>query len=178
MKDLLKKYNKDIVHANLARWQTLQLHGEWFTWRSSSPNTSILSLLYANISSCKQFYMRKALSESRVIFSLYIFVWFNVIHVLWWRSRARKQDKNEAGLPFSLSSATRKVRDYCILERIAPSKAYLQAESNTEWMDGARIYKRNTSSEYLYILWPLASQEILVKGFSFPIWCHLYTCSS
>ena len=62
--------------------------------------------------------------------------------------KARKQDENEAGVPFSLMSATRKVKDYCILERIASSDANLQVESNTEWIDGARIYKTNTS-EYL-----------------------------
>ena len=56
--------------------------------------------------------------------------------------------RTKPALHFSLRSATRKVRGYCILERIASSKAYLQAESNTEWMDGDRIYKTNTS-EYL-----------------------------
>ena len=53
-------------------------------------------------------------------------------------SQTRKQGENEAGLPYSLRSVMRKVKDYCILERIASSKAYLRAESNTEWMDGAR----------------------------------------
>ena len=74
-------------------------------------------------------------------------VWCNTIH----GGHGQEQDENEADLPFSLRSATREVRDYCILERIASPKAlaspkdYLQTESNTEWVDGARIYKTNTS---------------------------------
>ena len=45
----------------------------------------------------------------------------------------------QAGLPFSLRLSTRKVGDYCILEQITSSKAYLQTKSNMEWMDGPSI---------------------------------------
>ena len=94
----------------------------------------------------------------------------------WW-PRARKQDENEAGLPFSLRSTTREVRDYCILERIA----YLQVESNTErmdgWMDGAGIYKTNTSEYYNSVTAGFA-QNSNHGFFFFHLMSPLWTCSS
>ena len=75
--------------------------------------------------------------------------------------------RTKPALHFSLRSATRKVRGYCILERIASSKAYLQAESNTEW--GRSSYLQNEHKRVFIILWPSASHgEILFTGFSFP----------
>ena len=62
---------------------------------------------------------------------------------------ARKKGDKEGALPFSLRSATRKVKDYCNLEQIASSKAYLHTEGNADWMDGARLYKTNTKRVFI-----------------------------
>ena len=55
--------------------------------------------------------------------------------------------------------------DYCVLERIASSKAYLQAESNTEWMDGP---KRTQANIYDSVTVDFRRTKFYLRVFLFP----------
>ena len=106
-------------------------------------------------------------SKYRAILSWY----FRMVILSWW-SWAKKQDENETGLSFTLRSAMRKVRLRLLCLGANRFFEGLFTGRKQHRMDG---WTKTNTSEYLWFCdrW-LQAHEILLKGFSFPIWCHLY----